>query len=187
MAGSRRKGGGGLDAASLEAAALRYLERYASSAANLRRVLMRRVRRTEDAAEAEAAAARIEPLVEKLERLGLLDDARYAEAKAASLHRAGASRRHIEGRLAQQGVDGEHIADALAEIAATTPDPELAAAATLARRRRLGPYRTAPRREGEEHRELGIFARAGFPLDIARRILACRTVEALEAMLRAAG
>ncbi len=185
MAERRRPGARPLSAASLEKAALHYLERFASSAANLRRVLQRRVRRAADRDSADAAneAALIEAVIERLQRAGYLDDARYAEAKAASLNRRGASRRMIAGRLAQHGVEGELIAAALGEVEAATGDADLAAACALARRRRLGPYRPPEKRAAHRDKDLAAFARAGFSLDLARRVLACRNPEAVEALV----
>jgi regulatory protein len=173
-------------AVSLENAALHYLERFASSAANLRRILMRRVRRAaaEHGSDPAEGAALVEALIERLQRSGILDDRRYAEAKAASLHRRGTSRRALAGRLAGQGIDGTLIAQALSGIEEQTGDAELAAACTLARRRRLGPYRLGSAREDTARKELGAFARAGFSRDIASRVLACSDAAAVEAMLR---
>ena len=173
-------------AASLENAALHYLERFASSAANLRRVLMRRVKRAaaEHGSDPAEGAALVEALIERLQRSGVLDDRSYAEAKAASLHRRGTSRRALAGRLAGQGIDGTLIAQALSGIEEQTGDAELAAACALARRRRLGPYRVGPAREDTARKELGAFARAGFSRDIASRVLACSDAAAVEAMLR---
>src|SRR5512142_1025189 len=83
--------------AALEAAALFYLERYASSAENLRRVLMRRVDRAARAEviERSEGAARVDAIVERLRARRLLDDAAYAEGRARSLSRAGRSRANI--------------------------------------------------------------------------------------------
>lgn len=186
MPQGRRGGDRPLTAAALEKAALAYLERFASSAENLRRVLRRRLRRgAPDGANDEADEALIEAVVERLQRAGLLDDARYAEAKAASLNRRGVSRRSIAGRLARQGVAGELVAAALAEVSAATGDADLAAACALARRRRLGPYREPGTRAAQRDKDLAAFARAGFDLDVARRILACADEEELLALNRA--
>jgi regulatory protein len=176
-------------ASSLENAALHYLERFASSTANLRRILLRRVRRSALEHETDPAegAALVDALIERLIRSGVLDDRRYAEAKAQTLHRRGTSRRLLAGRLAQQGLDGALIDEALAGLAATTGDAELAAAAALARRRRLGPYRPEGAREAARSKDLASFARAGFSLDMARRILACAGPDAVEAMVREGG
>ena len=55
----------------------------------------------------------------------------------------------------------------------TDDESELAAALVLARRRRIGPFRSgdAPDLAGQR-RELAVLARAGFPQDVARRALA---------------
>jgi len=183
-----RKGAGRrpLTAAALEKAALHYLERFASSAANLRRVLERRVRRAglDEAVDEAAGAALIDRIVERLCRAGLLDDARYAEAKAAALNRRGTSRRLIAGRLARQGVAEGFITAALGGIEADTGNADLAAACALVRRRRLGPYRAPETREAHRAKDLAALARAGFSLDIARRVLACVDGEAVESLGR---
>jgi regulatory protein len=67
---ARRRAPAHLTPASLEAAALRYLERYASSAENLRRVLLRRVRRAD---AGEDGAALVEALVERFRAACILD------------------------------------------------------------------------------------------------------------------
>jgi regulatory protein len=178
-----------LTAASLENAALHYLERFASSAANLRRVLLRRVRLSakEHGTDPAEGAALVETLIARFEASFLLDDRSYAQAKAASLHRSGASRRAISGRLAQHGVDGEIIAAAIGDIEETNGNAELAAACTLARRRRLGPYRPDAARADHRTKDLGAFARAGFSLDIARKVLDCADPDAVEALARGDG
>jgi regulatory protein len=183
---TKRPGVRKVTASSLENAAIYYLERFASSAANLRRVLMRRVRRSarEHGTDPAEGAALIDALIARFESSGLLDDRRYAEAKAASLHRRGTSRRAVSGRLAQQGLDGEIIAEAIAGLDDGAGDTELTAACALARRRRLGPYRPEEARAAAHLKDLGAFARAGFPLDIARRVLACADPDAVEALAR---
>jgi regulatory protein len=175
-------------ASSLENAALHYLERFASSTANLRRVLLRRVKRSAEAHGTDPAesAALVEALIARLVKGGLIDDRSYAQAKAASLHRRGASRRAISGRLAQHGIEGELIASAIADIEEETGNADLAAACALARRRRLGPYRQAAARADFRTKDLGAFARAGFSLDIARRVLDCTDPDAVEALARGA-
>jgi regulatory protein len=181
----QRRGPRPVTAALLEEAALHYLERYASSSANLRRLLMRRVARAarhhgSDPAEGERLVAAI---IERYLRAGLLDDAAYAAQQTASLRRRGGSRRLIRGRLAAKGVDA-----ALAEAALASDEGggDLAAAAALARRRRLGPYRTGDARAASRQKDLAALARAGFSLDLARRVLAAADPEALDAFVRAA-
>jgi regulatory protein len=162
--------------AMLENAALSYLGRYASSSANLRRVLLRRFTRTGEPPTADDRKM-IEDIVARYLTSGLLDDRAYAAQQAASLHRRGTSRHAVRGRLAQKGVDAELIDAALGPL--EEAGGELAAAAALARRRRLGPYRPAGKRAELRQRDLAALARAGFNLAIARKVLAARDPEAL--------
>jgi regulatory protein len=176
---------------SLEASALYYLERFASSAAGLRRVLMRRVQRSaacHGTDPAEGAAA-VEALIARFQANRLLDDRAYAEAKAGSLHRRGASARLIAATLAAKGVDPDLIGGALAERDDETghaprPGGDLAAAAAFIRRRRLGPYRRAAGDDAGRNKDLGALARAGFSRGVATRLLACADPEAVEALLQ---
>jgi regulatory protein len=167
---------------SLENAALYYLERFASSAANLRRVLMRRVERSARAhgTDREEGAAAVEDIVARFVASGLLDDAAYAAARAGTLHRRGASARRIRAALMQKGVASGDIEAALAALREEADDPELAAAVALARRRRLGPFRPAPDRAARREKDLAALARAGFGYETARQVIEAADIEALE-------
>jgi regulatory protein len=161
----------------LERWALGYLGHYASSAENLRRVLMRRVRR--HAPEAiEPARPLIEAILRRYREAGLLDDAAYAAGRAASLNRRGDSLMAIRARLRAKGVAAEIVAGAVGSL---RPDPDLAAACAFARRRRLGPFRRAA---ADRARELAAFARAGFGRRVAEAVLACADEEAAAALIR---
>jgi len=158
----------------LDRAALHYLERFASSSGNLRRVLMRRVLRAARALGSDPAegAALIGALIERYLRSGLLNDRQYAEQKAASLARSGSSRYRIRGKLAQKGVEREMIDETVTTLDEEGEVTELAAACALIRRRRLGPYRPAEKRAEFRDKDLASMARAGFGFDLSRRLLA---------------
>jgi len=170
-----------VSAASLEQAALRYLERFATSSGNLRRVLMRKVARAARVYGNDAASDErlVDDLIARYLRVGLLDDRAYAAQKAASLRRRGGSRYAIRGKLALSGIAGELIDEALR---AEAEESELAAACALVRRRRLGPLRAARARAAHREKDLAALARAGFGLDLARRVLALRDEAALAAL-----
>jgi regulatory protein len=153
----------------LHRAAMAYLERYSSSAENLRRVLRRKVDkrcrlRGEDPAEFHDA---IDEVVEKSLRTGLIDDARYAEARVATLRRRGGSARAIQAKLAAKGVGRTTIAQALE---GEEEGDEETAARAFARRRRLGPFRPGERAPYRD-KDLSALARAGFRFDVARRVV----------------
>ncbi len=177
-----RRGPRKATATSLENAALHYLGRYATSSWNLRRVLMRKVERSArfHGTDRDLGAAVVDALVARYEESRLLDDRAYAEARAAALHRRGASARAIRAKLLQKGVDRDLIEAALAALAEGPGEPELAAALACARRRRLGPYRPAAARKPKREKDLASLARAGFAYDIARRVVEAETAEELE-------
>jgi len=172
--------------ASLENVAAFYLERYASSRENLRRVLLRRVARAtrDDDTAAEEGRALVEALIARYVAAGLVDDKRYAEARAAGLARAGASRFKIRGKLMQKGVTRDEIDQAIETLDERGEGSELTAACALIRRKRLGPYRKPADRAEFRQKDLAAMARAGFSIDLARRLLRAADVAALEQMAR---
>ncbi|MBX9633540.1 MAG: RecX family transcriptional regulator [Magnetospirillum sp.] len=168
----------------LENAALHYLERYASSSNNLKRVLLRKVDRSiaHWGGERESYTAQVDATIAKLARLGYLDDSAYAGMKARSLHRQGKGSRTIRAALAAKGIDAELTAAALDALTDEVGDPEFTAAVKLARKRKLGPFRPVGRAE-MRNKDLAVLARAGFDFGTARRVIEAESPEALEAEL----
>ena len=171
------------DEASLRAAALNYVARYATTEAGLRLVLYRRIdrwmRQTADADDvrerAAVAKASVAGVIARMVELGLLNDAAFAESRARGLALSGRSRRAITARLTAKGVDPAQTRAVLPEGEET----EFVAALILARKRRIGPFRKA---EPDQNRELGVLARAGFSRDVALRALAMEAEAAEEAI-----
>lgn len=161
-------------------AALAHLERYATSTANLRRVLMRRVIQSHEAhgTDIEEGAAAIDALLNRYQDAGLLDDPAYARLRIVSLRRRGASKRMIRANLAAKGVAAAVIGDALDDLESDEPDSDLTAACRYARRRRLGPWRRDDRATGRE-RDLAALSRQGFSYDVARRVIDAESAEFL--------
>lgn len=157
-----------VDTAYLERAALHYLERYASSAENLRRVLTRKARKRlgPEAAPDPALDAAIAETVARAVRSGLVDDRSFAAGKVGSLMRRGASTRAMRTKLRAKGV-ADDVAGAA--IAAGEPD-DLALARRHAERKRLGPFRVPPD-PGKRERDLASLCRAGFPYRVAAQVL----------------
>lgn len=159
----------------LENVALWYLARYQASARSLERVLMRRVARSSDfhGTDPEEGRSLVSDLIARYRLAGLLDDAAYARARAASLHARGVSLRVIAGRLREKGIEQAEIDDALTALAEEAQDggPDLAAAMRTARRRRLGPWRRREEREARREKDLAALARAGFSYDVARQVI----------------
>jgi regulatory protein len=164
----------------------------------LRTMLTNRLRRrafTQDAEAAEIEKIEAEELFEaeivRLVGLGVINDARYAEGRARSWLGQGRAQRRILMELARKGIDSDIAQEAILSAARETTGQysedfqdeivaeaaEWEAAETLARKRRIGPYRTtlAPQTRDEVaklwRREAGKMARAGFGMDIICQIL----------------
>jgi len=170
----------------LEKAALAYVERYAATAAMLRRVLMRRVR-TSAALHGTAPAAgagAAEAIVARFAAAGLVDDAAVAEGRARGLARRGDGLPRIRARLAAKGVDDATADAALAAAAEDGLLAPVALAAAYARRRRLGPWRGDPSaRPARRDRDVAALARAGHDPRTAARVVDARDPEAVEALI----
>lgn len=160
-------------AVSLRRSALAYCQRYAASEAHLARVLERKLSRWrrsggEDPPGDNASDARlIADVVATCRRLGLVDDRAFAETKVSSGRRRGMSTARLTQGLLAQGVDRETVA----EVLAADEVDDRRAALLFARRKRLGPWRTADR-DDADRRDLAALCRNGHSLPIARWVVA---------------
>lgn len=157
----------------LHARALRYLERYATTAAHLRRVLLRRAARDAEALGLDTARVRtdVEAVVARVVAAGLVDDRQFALGRARRLAESGRSPTRIRAALAAKGLTGPAIEAALRGLAEEHADPELAAAIAYARRRRLGPWRLPESRAENRAKDLAALGRAGFGYRAARLVV----------------
>ena len=169
-------------AAYLERVALWYLERYAASSAGLRRVLERRVDRsaTEHGTDSDEGREMVRALIERFERVGLLDDRQFAENRARSLHERGTSVRMIRSKLMAKGIAPHLIDGAVDALSDDLGDLNVLAAVRYARRRRLGVFRDPAKREERREKDLAAMARAGFGYDTARQIVDADNEEDIE-------
>jgi len=169
----------------LRKAALHYIDRYATSAGNLHEVLMRRVTRSArlHGTDPEEGREWALDIVRELVERGLVDDRRYAETRARSLHRTGASKRRIAMALKTKGVGADDIEYALTELDEAHRNTEMAAARNYARRRRLGPWRNADARAERRDRDLAAMARAGFAYMVSQKVIDAPDIDTLERMV----
>jgi regulatory protein len=167
----------------LHARALRYLERFATTSTHLRRVLLRRALRDAEALGLDPARVRhdVDAVVAQVVAAGLVDDRLFAASRARRLTESGRSPARIRLALAQKGLDADAIATAMGTLAEEKGDPELVAAVTYARKRRLGPWRPPDKRAAHAAKDLAALARAGFGYGVARRIVEAADAAALEA------
>jgi regulatory protein len=165
----------------IERWAIHHLDRYSSSAMNLRQVLRRRIMRIEIAQEESFPDAPewIDATIKEMRAQGFIDDRKYAVALVERLRGRGSSTRKIQSQLSGKGVPWEIVRECT--IDAAKGGDELKAALKYARRRRLGPYRLDPETRAEQkQRDLGALGRSGFSYGIASQIIDAEDVETLE-------
>jgi regulatory protein len=155
----------------LENAALHYLGRYASTAANLRRVMRRKIQRSAKAHEQnpDEFIAIVEDMITRYIRSGLINDESFARARVDSLRRNGASRKSIAVKLQIKGVERAMVET----VAKGTEEDEVAAAHVFARKKQLGPHRKKKVQDArKEHaKDIAKMARAGYGYDVIRAVL----------------
>ena len=162
----------------LENIAKFHIERFATTAANLKRVLLRRAERALRVHGGDRAecAGWVDEIVARFVRTGVVDDARYAMDRTASLRRLGKSPGKIRTLLRTKGVEQSLVEIALDASAVTVngEDAAFTAAIAYARRRRLGPFgvqsEDAQEKRDKISKDLAALGRAGFSYVIAKRI-----------------
>jgi regulatory protein len=160
-----------LDKLSLQNSGQYYLARYASSSANLRRILQQKIGRSGTNAEAHAHAL-VEELIEQWIENGTLSDTAYASACAQSLRSKGKSKQHIVSYLQQKGIDPSIIASVFSdETDEEGVDPEIEAAHRWLKRKRRGSYRPEGSTAIEQQKDREALHRQGFSSAVVRTVL----------------
>jgi len=163
-----------LDPATLDAVAVRYVERFQTTRARLLRLLRQKLR--ERGWVEEGPPPDPEQVADRMVELGYISDAAFAEARARGLQRRGMGSGRVRASLSAYGVGGDDAALAMASL-----DP-VRAALDFARRKRFGPFGLPVTDPKARERQFSAMARAGHPPRLARDILRAETIEAAEAM-----
>ena len=152
-----------LDDVALRDAALRYVGRYATTAAKLRQFLARKLRERgwqgDDLPDLDALAARF---VE----LGYIDDRAFGESRSRGLAARGYGPRRVAQALTAAGIDRDDVAAISGGVDAH------AAALRYAERRRFGPFDPAGGDPERRRKQFAAMLRAGHRADIVKRVLA---------------
>jgi regulatory protein len=163
-----------LDGESLERLALNYAGRYAVTRAKLKAYLARKLRERGWDGEGEPP---VDALIERFAKLGYVNDAAFATARAESLSRRGYGARRVDMALKVAGIEDADGAAAREHAA----EQAWNAALRFAERRRIGPFAAVQEERPEREKRLAAMLRAGHPIDLARKIVAARPGEIPEA------
>jgi regulatory protein len=146
--------------------ALHYVGKYATSQAKLSAYLSRKIRErgwADDSIEPD-----IQGLIHDFVRLGYIDDAVFAAARARSLTLRGYGLRRVSEDLRAKGISETDGLEARTE----SENDAWEAAHRFARRKRIGPYAAECGSPELRQKQLQAFLRAGHGFDIAKAFVA---------------
>ncbi|MDE2042198.1 MAG: RecX family transcriptional regulator [Alphaproteobacteria bacterium] len=154
-----------IDEAILERLALRYVERYATTAARLHTYL---ARKAYGRAAPDDIAVWADRLSAKMVDLGYVNDAQFAEMRARSLSRRGYGARRVKDALRHAGIGDDDAGAAITRLEITADET----AQHYAQRKKIGPYSQKPPTSENRKKALAQLLRAGHDLAIAHAVLA---------------
>ncbi|HEV2596691.1 MAG TPA: RecX family transcriptional regulator [Sphingomicrobium sp.] len=152
-----------LNDSSLQELALRYVGKYATTRSKLRSYLSRKIR---ERGWKDGTAPDLDALINRLAKLGYVDDAAYALNTSRSLSARGYGKQRLTQKLRLDGVeeDDRTAADAHADA------QSVAAALRFAKRRGLGPFAHAAPDHRQREKWIATMVRAGHGFGLARTI-----------------
>ncbi len=161
----------------LQNIALYYLERFDSSASNLRKVLEQRLLKySYEVPDFNLAEAKnwIDEIIAYCEKYGYINDNRYAETKINNYLLAGKPARYIKQKMQQKGID-DNVVD---RILQNSNIDETQLALNFASKKKIGPFRTDIETQKQyRQKDLGTLVRAGFSYDVAKEIIFAENID----------
>ena len=146
--------------------AIYYLSKYSSSKKNLEFILKKKIRRLSDEKKIRFHLYNeIQIIIEKLEKLNLINDQVFVESKIQSLQYQAKSKNYIKQYLLQKGIDKQLIEEQISLFYENNKNLEKENALKFAKKRNL------LNNNQDYQKKLSKMARAGFSYDIAKEIL----------------
>ena len=146
--------------------AIYYLSKYSSSKKNLEFILKKKIRRLSDEKQIRFHLYNeIQIIIEKLEKLNLINDQVFVESEIQSLQYQAKSQNYIKQYLLQKGIDKQLIEEQISLFYENNKNLEKENALKFAKKRNLLD------KDQDYQKKLSKLARAGFSYDIAKEIL----------------
>ena len=146
--------------------AIYYLSKYSSSKKNLEFILKKKIRRLSDEKQIRFHLYNeIQIIIEKLEKLNLINDQVFVESKIQSLQYQAKSKNYIKQYLLQKGIDKQLIEEQISLFYENNKNQEKENALKFAKKRNL------INNDLDYQKKLSKLARAGFSYDIAKETL----------------
>jgi len=146
--------------------AIYYLSKYSSSKKNLEFILKKKIKRLSDEKKIRFHLYNeIQFIIEKLEKLKLINDQVFVESKIQSFQYQAKSKNYIKQYLLQKGIDKQLIEEQISLFYENNKNLEKENALKFAKKRNLLDN------DQDYQKKLSKMARAGFSYDIAKEIL----------------
>ena len=146
--------------------AIYYLSKYSSSKINLEFILKKKIRKLNDEKKIRFQLYKeIQPILEKLEKLKLINDHLFVENKIQSLQYKAKSKNYIKQYLFKKGINKELIKEHISIFYENNKNIEKENAIKFAKKRNLLEDNL------DYQKRLAKMARAGFSYDLAKEIL----------------
>ena len=146
--------------------AIYYLSKYSSSKKNLEFILKKKIRRLSDEKKIRFQLYNeIQIIIEKLEKLNLINDQVFVESKIQSLQYQAKSKNYIKQYLLQKGINKQLIEEQISLFYENNKNLEKENALKFAKKRNLIDN------DQDYQKKLSKMARAGFSYEIAKEIL----------------
>ena len=146
--------------------AIYYLSKYSSSKKNLEFILKKKIRRLSDEKKIRFHLYNeIQIIIEKLEKLNLINDQVFVESKIQSLQYQVKSKNYIKQYLLQKGIDKQLIEEQISLFYENNKNLEKENALKFAKKRNLLDN------DQDYQKKISKMARAGFSYDIVKEIL----------------
>lgn len=149
-----------LDPSMLQALAIRYVGRYATTQAKLTDYLRRKII---ERGWIDDSSPPLTAIVERCVDAGYVDDQAFAETKSRALARRGYGYRRVESTLHQSG-----IARDVTEGLRPDADSAFESAELFARKRRIGMFGIVPADQAAMRRQFAAMIRAGHSTELGR-------------------
>ena len=150
--------------------ALYYLQRFESSVANLKALLLKKINayalQNPDFDKSQAFLW-VDEILESFQVHNYLNDARFAEMRIRDYLAAGKSEKYIKTKLFEKGISPTLVAQLLSDFEFSSYDNAL----RLAKKKRIGPYREEANRKAFWQKDMGVLVRAGFDYDVALKVM----------------
>ena len=158
---------------SLEKSAIRYLEKYSASKNQLKTILKRKIIKTSFfyKTKPNKEFEFIELIINKFEKIGLINDKSFSENKILNYIEKGYSKKKIIFNLKIKGISDKDIENGFDNLKKSFFNYELTSALIYAKKKKLLDFNKKKENFARIQKKLSKISQAGFSYEIAKKII----------------